>query len=73
MRTNASTPAAPLPDGLWTVKDVAAYCQVSSYTVREWVKQEIIPAHPIGRLIRFVPEEVRAAVTRRTGSGGTQS
>ena len=45
---------------LWTVDDLAAAWQVSPRTIRMWQQDRTIPYLKIGRLVRFVPADMRA-------------
>ena len=47
------------PEQLWTVEQVANYCQVKPSIVRYWVQQREIPHLKLGKFLRFDPEEVR--------------
>lgn len=47
-------------EALWTVDDVANYCQVSVHTVRKWREHSKIPSLKINGVVRFVPADVRA-------------
>ena len=46
-------------EGLWTVESVSQFLKLRPFTVRAMVRQGRLPAVRIGRLIRFVPDEVR--------------
>lgn len=69
MRTAGTTPAVPRPraeEGLWSVKDTAAYLRVPPKTLYEWrYKGDGPPSHRIGRYVRYVPAEVHAWVRTR--------
>ena len=53
-------------DDLLTTRQIAAYLQVSTETIRRWVKENKIPCHRMGsRFIRFRKEEVDKALKTR--------
>ena len=45
------------------VPEIAAFLDVSEYTVREYAKAGVVPGHKLGRQWRFFPSEVRARLT----------
>jgi len=47
-------------DGLWTVRDVADFLQVSTSWVYKATARGVLPAIYIGPLVRFAPERIRA-------------
>ena len=48
-------------DQLWTVRDVSAFLRVPVGTIYQWrVRGEGPPAMPLGRHLRFDPDEVEA-------------
>jgi len=56
--------AAATARALMTANDVAAMLQVKSKTVLEWVRQRKIPARHFGKLVRFVPSEIKNYIER---------
>lgn len=46
-------------EGLWTVDDVAKFLQLRPYTIRAWARTRRLPAVVSGRVIRFVPQQIR--------------
>ena len=46
-----------------TVPEMAAYLRRSAYTIREYAKHDVIPAHKIGGSWRFYLSEFHAART----------
>lgn len=46
-------------DGLWDVQDVSRFLKLKPFTVRKKVRQGALPALRVGRLMRFVPSEIR--------------
>lgn len=44
---------------LWTIDDVAVYCQVRPSVVRYWLQTTDLPFVKIGRQVRFDQEDVR--------------
>ncbi len=55
---------------LWTVDDVAAYFQASPSWVYKCVADGQIPSLRIRGMLRFVPEQVKAAVMSTAAAGG---
>lgn len=45
-------------DQLWSVADVAKYLNVKDSAVRRWIYEQTIRFHKIGRLVRFMPEQI---------------
>jgi excisionase family DNA binding protein len=56
------TPERPneTAERLWTVRDVAAFLQVSTSYVYKAAERGEVPCRRVGALLRFVPAEVRA-------------
>lgn len=52
--------AAPVPEGLWTVKEVAAYLGVSESWVYQARRRGVLPAIKLGSRVRFHPDAIRA-------------
>ena len=51
----------PAHDGnevMMTVREVAEYLRVSAATVYKWARDEKIPCHRFGRLLRFKKHEI---------------
>ena len=48
-----------------TVKEVAALLQIHYKTVYKLAKENVIPAHRIGRIYRFNRDEIRALTTSK--------
>lgn len=51
-------------EDLWDVEQTAKYLGLKPFTVRSWVRIGRIPASVNGRVIRFVPADIRAWVKR---------
>jgi excisionase family DNA binding protein len=49
-------------DGTWGNDQAAAYLGCTPYTLRVWVSQRRVPYVKLGRLVRFVPSQLRAFV-----------
>jgi excisionase family DNA binding protein len=45
-------------ESLWTVDDVSKHLNVKPGTIRYWVHVRAIRFHKMGKLVRFVPQEV---------------
>jgi excisionase family DNA binding protein len=58
------TPPDRLPR-LYTVRDTAAYAQVSAKTVRRWLKSGVLPFHLLGRQIRIAEADLLAFLADR--------
>ncbi|OGQ86255.1 MAG: hypothetical protein A2289_01930 [Deltaproteobacteria bacterium RIFOXYA12_FULL_58_15] len=56
-------------EGLWTVKEVAAFLQMSESWVSKRAADDSLPTIRIGRAVRFEPEAIRAWA--RGGRQGT--
>jgi len=56
------------PEKLWTVEDVAEFCQVKPSVVKYWVRNGEIPYIKIGRQIRFDSQAIREWVFERNAS-----
>ena len=54
---------------LWTVRDVAAFLQVSTSYVYKAAERGEVPCRRVGALLRFVPAEVRAWALGESASG----
>ena len=54
---------------LWTVRDVAAFLQVSTSYVYKAAERGEVPCRRVGALLRFVPAEVRAWALGEPASG----
>lgn len=52
-------------DALWTIEDVAGFLNVSRQTVRRRMKAGVLPHIRNGRIIRFVPSDIREWVERQ--------
>ena len=52
---------------LLTTKDVAAYCQVSYWTARDWIDTGKLKALRLGRLVRVRPADLEAFLGRCAG------
>ncbi|MBI4057773.1 helix-turn-helix domain-containing protein, partial [Candidatus Microgenomates bacterium] len=44
---------------LWTVEDMAEFCQVKPSVVRYWLRNTDIPFIRLGKQIRFEPEKMK--------------
>ncbi len=50
----------------WNKADLAAEFGVTTRTVNDWMKKKLVPSFTMGkRTVRFIPQEVRDAVSRR--------
>ncbi len=56
-------------EGWVGVAEVAAYLRVAKESVYRWVEAKGLPAHRVGRLLRFKLSEVDAWVKRGGGNG----
>ena len=56
---------------LWTVEQVAEFCQVKPSVVRYWIQQRQIPFLRLGKFVRFDPMEVRGWVGKRKHGVGS--
>lgn len=56
---------------LLTIDDVAAYVNVSTNTVRSWVKAGKLPYLKAGQLLRFDPDELHSWLRSREKSRAT--
>lgn len=54
----------PLNERLLTVNETCALCNVSRRTLCDWMKRKVIRYRKIGKLVRFVPSEVRECLDR---------
>ena len=50
---------APLPQGLWDARDVAAFLKVSRSWVYHQAEAGMLPYLRIGGLLRFDPQKIR--------------
>ena len=57
----------PAPGQLLTIDDVAALCQVSSKTVRRWIKTRELTAAKLGAQWRIRPRDLDLFVRDRLG------
>jgi excisionase family DNA binding protein len=55
----------PAPEQLLTINDVAALCQVSSKTVRRWIKTRELTAAKLGAQWRIRPRNVDLFIHER--------
>jgi excisionase family DNA binding protein len=55
----------PAPEQLLTINDIAALCQVSSKTVRRWIKADELPAAQLGNQWRIRPRDLDLFVRDR--------
>ncbi|MEU5552762.1 helix-turn-helix domain-containing protein [Micromonospora sp. NPDC047793] len=56
-------------DGLWTIRDVAAYLRVPPETLYRWRKVKYgPPAARVGRHLRYEPETVRSWVREQAAA-----
>ncbi|GAB3861273.1 hypothetical protein GCM10029963_65490 [Micromonospora andamanensis] len=56
-------------DGLWTIRDVAAYLRVPTETLYRWRKVKYgPPAARVGRHLRYEPEAVRSWVREQAAA-----
>lgn len=64
-----------MTEGLWTVKEAAAYLRLSTSWLYKRVGEGGIPHVKIGSVVRFVPEQVRqyaAAAAKATEQVGAR-
>ena len=54
---------------LWTVRDVAAFLQVSTSYIYKAAERGEVPCRRVGALLRFVPAEVKAWALGEPASG----
>ena len=47
-------------DRLWTLDNVAEFCQVKTSVVQYWLKNTDIPYIKIGKKVRFDPKDIRS-------------
>jgi excisionase family DNA binding protein len=56
-----------LPDDeLWTTRELQEFLKVSQTTIEKWRRQRGLPYVRLGRVVRFVPNDVRAWVASWT-------
>jgi excisionase family DNA binding protein len=55
----------PAPEQLLTINDVAALCQVSSKTVRRWIKTRELTAAKLGAQWRIRPRDLDLFIHER--------
>jgi excisionase family DNA binding protein len=60
-----------MDDRWFSVEEIAAYLGVKKDTVYKWVRLRGMPAHKVGRLVKFRREEVDEWV--RSGKAGRRS
>ncbi|MCK5125564.1 MAG: helix-turn-helix domain-containing protein [candidate division Zixibacteria bacterium] len=58
-------PSSKIIDSLWTISDVATFCQVKESVVRYWINNSNLPYIKLGKFIRFQQEDVRTWVDGR--------
>jgi excisionase family DNA binding protein len=47
-----------MDDRWFSVEDIAAYLGVKKDTIYKWVRHKAMPAHKVGRLVKFKVTEV---------------
>ena len=47
-----------MPQCLWRIKDVSRFLNISEGTIRYWIHIKCIRFRKIGRLVRFLPQEI---------------
>ena len=52
-------------DRLWTIDDVAEFCQVKSAIVKRWLYTSDIPYIKLGRCHRFDPKDIVRWINKR--------
>ena len=57
--------------GLWTVRELAAFLGMSERWVHERTRRDEIPCHRLGTALRFDPEEVQVWLINRRESAGS--
>jgi hypothetical protein len=58
---NADSQLRPLPDRLWSAKDLAVFLGVPVATLHQWRYLGVGPkAYKVGRWLKYDPAEVRA-------------
>ena len=60
----------PMPDQLLTVEDLAIKLRLRPYTIRKKVRQGLLPAIMLGRIIRFDPEQVAKCLQKLSRRDG---
>lgn len=68
MNQSQQTKPSPAPSSLLTIQDVAAHLQVSSHTVRRWLRTGELRGYKIGRGWRVAPEELRSWIAAHAHS-----
>jgi len=64
-----SGPAAAEAGSLETASQIGARYSVTKFTVLKWFHDGVIPAElAVGRVIRFAPERVAAALAKQTAA-----
>ncbi len=59
------SPSSKIIDSLWTIADVATFCQVKESVVKYWVYNSDLPFIKLGKHIRFEQEDVKEWVERQ--------
>ena len=58
---------------LWTIDDVAEYCQVRPSVVRYWIRTTDMPFIRLGKQHRFDPRDIREWIeARKRGGNGNR-
>lgn len=60
-------------DKLWTIEDVAEFCQVKPSVVKYWLYNTGIPFIKLGRNYRFDPEDLKDWVERQKNGCNTNA
>jgi excisionase family DNA binding protein len=62
-----TAPPAPPRMQFFTVRQVAHLLAVSERTVRRWIKQRELVAHPFGRVVRIAEGDLKAFIGTHRG------
>ena len=50
-------------DRLWTIEDVAEFCQVKTSVVKYWLKNTDVPYMKLGKSIRFDQKDIKSWIS----------
>ncbi len=50
---------------LWTIENVAEFCQVKTSVVKYWLKNTDIPYIKIGKKVRFDPKDIKSWISEQ--------
>ncbi len=59
------SPSSKIINSLWTISDVAEFCQVKESVVKYWVYNADLPFIKLGKHVRFEAEDVKVWIEGR--------